>query len=163
MARGWRKRRRRRRHKYATLLDFVRREDIYLVNLYGNLFKIAGTATDSVSDSLTRAGQNAVGIVFGGCLVLLPAHVAVKNLGYLRPTGVPRRKPLVTRTGTRVYDLREDLQGLYDGAWTRVNFDKAAREFWDVVGEHRYPHLDNYPLYKYLVLETGVDLNQSGE
>ena len=95
--------------------------------------------------------------------MLLPADVAGKNLGYLRPKGVPRREPRVTRKGTRVYDLGKDLQGLYDGEWTEVNFDKAAREFWDVVGEHRYPHWDNYPLYKYLVLETGVDLNQSGE
>ena len=163
MARGRRRRRRRKRHKYKTLLDFVRREDIYLVNLYGNVFKIAGTATDSVSDSLTRVGQNAVGIVFAGCLVLLPADVAVKNLGYLRQVLVPRSSSLVTRKGTRVYDLRKDLQGLYDGEWTRVNFDKAAREFWDVVGEHRYPYWDNYPIFKYLMLETGVDLNQSGE
>ena len=163
MARRRRKWKPKETFEYETLLDLVLGEDIYLVNLYGDVFKIAGKATDSVSDSLTRVGQNAVGIVFGGCLVLLPADVAVKNLGYLRPTGVPRRKPLVTRSGTRVYDLGKDLQGLYDGEWTEVNFDKAAREFWDVVGEHRYPCWDNYPLYKYLVLKTGVDLNQSGE
>ena len=69
----------------------------------------------------------------------------------------------MTRKGTRVYDLRKDLQGLYHGEWTRVNFDKAAREFWDVVGEHKNPYWENYPLFKYLTLETGVDLNQSGD
>ena len=97
--------------------------------------------------------------------MLLPADVVVKNLGYLRPVGVPRRKPLVTRTGTRVYDLRKDLQGLYHGEWTRVNFDKAAREFWDVVAEHGYPFWQNYPFFKFLMLETGVDLDfcQAGE
>ena len=149
--------------KYATILDFVRREDIYLVNIYGFVFKFDRTPTDFVSNSLTHVGQKAVGIVFGGCLVLLPADVAVKNLGYLRPKGVPRREPLVTGKGTRVYDLSKDLQGLYHDEWTGVNFDKAAREFWDVVGEHRYPYLENYPLFKYLMLETGVDLNHSGE
>ena len=79
MARG----RRRRRRKYATILDFVGRDDIYLVNIYGTVFKIDRKPTDFVSDSLTHVRQNAVGIVFGGCLVLLPADVVVKNLGYL--------------------------------------------------------------------------------
>ena len=134
-----------------------------MVNMYGVVFKIDGATTDFVSDSLTHVGQNAVGIVFGGCLVLLPADVAVKNLGYLRPVGVPRRKPLVTRKGIRVYDLRKDLQGLYHGEWTRVNFDKAARESWEVVGEHRYPSWQNYPLFKYIMLETGVDFCRAGE
>ena len=97
--------------------------------------------------------------------MLLPADVAVKNLGYLRPVGIPRSSSLVTQKGTRVYDLRKDLKGLYHGQWTRVNFDKAAREFWDVVGEHGYPFWQNYPLFKYLMLETGVDLDvcQAGE
>ena len=139
MARGRRKRKRRRNFDYATLLDLVLDEDIYLVNYYGFVFKMNGTWTDFVLDRLTQVGQNAVGIVFGGCLVLLPADVAVKNLGYLRPVGVPRSNSLVTRKGTRVYDVRKDLQGLYHDEWTRVNFDKAARESWEVVGEQRYP------------------------
>ena len=69
MARG----RRRRRRKYATILDVVGREDIYLVNMYRTVFKIDGKPTDLVSDSLTHVGQNAVGIVLGGCLVAVAA------------------------------------------------------------------------------------------
>ena len=163
MAKGRRKWPRKREWQYATILELVLNEDIYLVNYYGFVFKMNGTWTDFVCDRLTHVGQNAVGIVFGGCLVLLPADVAVNKLGYLRPVGVPRRKPLVSRKGIRVYDLRKDLQGLYHGEWTGVNFDKAARGSWDVVGEHRYPYWDNYPFFTYLMLETGVDLNQSGE
>ena len=102
-------------------------------------------------------GENVVGIMFGGCLVLLPADVAVKNLGYLRPASVPRTNWLVTGTGTRVYDLRKDMQGLYHGGWTRVSLDKTAREFWAVVVEHGHPSAQNFPFYEYLMFETGVD------
>ena len=96
---------------------------------------------DGARDRLTHVGQNAVGIMFRGCLVILPADVAVKILGYLRPVGVPRRPSLVTGKGTHVYDLRKDLQGMYGGEWTEVSFDQAARDFWEVVGEHRFPCL----------------------
>ena len=143
MARRRRKWKPKETFEYETLLDLVLGEDIYLVNYYGFVSTLHCMLTHFVRDRLKHVGQHAIGIMFGGCLVVLPADVAVKNLCYLRPTGVPRRQPLVTRKGTRVYDLGKDLQGLYDGEWTEVNFDKAAREFWDVVGEHRYPHRDN--------------------
>ena len=79
-------------------------------------------------ERLAHVGANAVGIMFGGCLVVLPADVAVKNLGFLRPMGVPRGYSLVTRRGTRVYDLRKDLQELYHAGWIQACFDKAARD-----------------------------------
>ena len=63
----------------------------------------------------------------------------------------------MTGTGTRVYDLRKDMQGLYHGGWTRVSLDKAAREFWAVVVEHGHPSAQNFPFYEYLMPETGVD------
>ena len=44
-----------------------------MVNIYGTVFKIDRKPTDFVSDSLTHVGQNAVGIVFGGCLVAVAA------------------------------------------------------------------------------------------
>ena len=81
-------------YEYETLLDLVLGEDIYLVNYYGFLSKLNCTLLDFVRDRLKHVGQNAIGIMFGGCLVVLPADVAVKNLGYLRPVGVPRRTPL---------------------------------------------------------------------
>ena len=163
MAKGRRKWQRKREWQYATILELVLNEDIYLVNYYGFVFKMNGTWTDFVCDRLTHVGQNAVGIMFGGCLVIPPADVAVKNLGYLRPVGIPRRHSLVTGKGTRVYDVRKGLEGLYDSEWTQVSFDKAAREFWDVVGEHGYPKWQNTPLFKFLMLETVVDLCQSEE
>ena len=89
--------------------------------------------------------------------MVLPADVAVKNLGYLRPVRVHRQSPLVTGKGTHVYDLRKDLQGLYGGEWAEVSFDQAARDFWDIVGEHKFPKW-NKTFFKFLVLETGVDL-----
>ena len=146
--------------EYKTLLDLVLGEDIYLVNYYGFVSRLNCTIAIHVQDRLRNTGQNAIGIMFGGCLVVLPADVAVKNLGYLRPVGVPRRAPLVTGMGTHVYDLRKDLQGMYGGEWTEVSFDQAARDFWEVVGEHRFPKR-NKPLFKFLLLETGVDLCQT--
>ena len=143
---------------YATLLELVTSEDIYLVNFYGKVYKLDdGAPNELLRRRLWRVGKNVVGIIFGSCLVLLLADVAVKNLGYLRPASVPRTNWLVTGTGTRVYDLRKDMQGLYHGGWTRVSLDKAAREFWAVVGEHSHPSAQNFPLYEYLMLETGVD------
>ena len=106
---------------------------------------------------MTHVGQNAVGIMFGGCLVILPADVAVKILGYLRPVRVPRRPSLVTGKGTHVYDLRKDLQRLYGGECSEVSFDQAASDFWGIVGEHRFPY-SNKTFFKFLMLETGVDL-----
>ena len=143
---------------YATLFELVTSEDIYLVNFYGKVYKLDdGEPNELLRRRLVGVGKNVVGIMFGGCLVLLPADVAVKNLGYLRPVSVPRTNWLVTGTGTRVYDLRKDMQGLYHGGWTRVSLDNAAREFWAVVGEHYHPSAQNFPLYEYLMLETGVD------
>ena len=95
--------------------------------------------------------------------MVLPADVAVKNLGFLRPVGVPRSHSLVTGRGTRVYDVRKDLQGLYHGGWTQACFDKAAREFGLVVWEHGHPKWYNRPLFKFLMLETGVDLGDEEE
>ena len=94
--------------------------------------------------------------------MVLPADVAVNNLGYLRPVGVPRRAPLVTGKGTHVYDLRNDLPGLYGGEWSEVSFDQAARDFWDIVREHRFPKW-NKAFCKFLRLETGVDLCETEE
>ena len=91
-----------------------------------------------------------------------PADVAVNSLGYLRSVGVPRRAPLVTGMGTQVYDLRKYLQGLYGGEWSEVSFDQAARDFWGVVGEHRFPKW-NKTFFKFLMLETGVDLCEAEE
>ena len=147
---------------YKTLLDLVLGEDIYLVNYYGFVSKLNCTIAVHVQGRLRNAGQNAIGIMFGGCLVVLPADVAVKNLGYLRPVGVPRRAPLVTDMGTHVYDLRKDLQGLYGGEWSEVSFDQAARDFWDIVGEHRFPKW-NKTFFKFLMLDTGVDLCETEE
>ena len=104
--------------EYMTLLDLVLGEDIYPVNYYGFVSQLKCTFTDYVRYRLQHVGQNAIGIMFGGCLVVLPADVAVKNLGYLPPVGIPRRAPLVTGKGTHVYDLRKDLQGLYGGEWS---------------------------------------------
>ena len=129
MARRRRKWKPKETSEYETLLDLVLGEDIYLVNYYGIVSKLQCMFTDFVRDRLKHVGQNAIGIMFGGCLVVLPADVAVKNLGYLRPVGVPRRAPLVTGKGTHVYDLRKDLQGLYGGEWSEVSFDQAARDF----------------------------------
>ena len=148
------------KYEYATLLELVIDEDIYLVNYYGFLFDMAITWKDFVRERLAHVGANAVGIMFGGCLVVLPADVAVKNLGFLRPMGVPRGYSLVTRRGTRVYDLRKDLQELYHAGWIQACFDKAAREFWLVVWEHGHPKWYNRPLFKFLMLETGVDLGE---
>ena len=100
---------------YKTLLDLVLGEDIYLVNYYGFVSNFNCDDTDFVRERLKHVGQNTIGIMFGGCLVVLPADVAVKKLGYLRPVGVPRRASLVTRKGTHVYDLRKDLQRMYGG------------------------------------------------
>ena len=101
---------------YATLLELVNSEDIYLVNFYGGVYKLDdGAPNELLRRRLWGVGENVVGIMFGGCLVLLPADVAVKNLGYLRPASIPRTNWLVTGTGTRVYDLRKDMQGLYHG------------------------------------------------
>ena len=149
-------------YEYETLLDLVLGEDIYLVNYYGFLSKLNCTLSDFVRDRLKHVGQNAIGIMFGGCLVVLPADVAVKNRGYLRPVGVPRRAPLVTGKGTHVYDLRKDLQGLYGGEWSEVSFDQAARGCWDIVGEHRFPKW-NKTFFKFLMLDTGVDLCETEE
>ena len=146
--------------EYATLLELVIDEHIYLVNYYGFLFDMAITWKDFVRERLAHVGANAVGIMFGGCLVVLPADVAVKNLGFLRPVGVPRGYSLVTKRGTRVYDLRKDLQKLYHAGWTQACFDKAARDVWLVVGEHGHPKWYNRPLFKFLMLETGVDLGE---
>ena len=143
--------------RYATLIELVDDEDIYLINFYGRVYKLDGTHRDFLDDRLREVRKNAIGMLFGGCLVLLPADVAVKNLGYLRPVSVPRTNWLVTGTGTNVYDLRKDMQGLYQGEWRRVNLDKVAREFWAVVVEHDRPSAQNLPLYEYLMLETGVD------
>ena len=148
--------------EYKTLVDLVLGEDIYLVNYYGFVCQLRCTFTDYVRDRLQHVGQNAIGLLFGGCLVVLPADVAVKNLGYLRPVGIPRRAPLVTGMGTHVYDLRKDLQGLYGGEWSEVSFDQAARNFWGIVGEHRFPTW-NKTFFKCLMLETGVDLCETEE
>ena len=151
--------------EYRTLLELARGEDIYLVNYYGvvsMLCGMCGTFSDTMQSHLKNVGKNAVGIMFGGCLVVLPADVAIKNLGYLRPVGVPRRVPLVTGMGTHVYDLRKDLQGLHGGEWAEVSFDQAARDFWGVVGEHRSPKW-NKTFFKFLMLETGVDLCEAEE
>ena len=148
--------------QYKTLLDLVLGEDIYLVNYYGFVCQLRYTFPDHLQDGLKLVGQNAIGILFGGCLVVLPASVAVKNLGYLRPVGVPRGEPLVTEKGTHVYDLRKDLQGLYGGEWSEVSFDQAARDFWDIVGEHRFPKW-NKTFFKFLMLDTGVDLCETEE
>ena len=115
---------------YATILELVTNEHIYLINFYGRIYELDGgrdVLRDLLDDRLVGVGKNVVGIMFGGCLVLLPADVAVKNLGYLRPVSVPRTNRLVTRRGTRVYDLQRDMQGLYLGEWTQVNLDKVAR------------------------------------
>ena len=72
---------------YATLLELVIDEDIYLVNYYGFLFDMAVTWKDFVRERLAHVGANAVGIMFGSCLVVLPADVAVKNLNFPRPVG----------------------------------------------------------------------------
>ena len=148
--------------EYKTLLDLVLGEDIYLVNYYGLVSMLNCTFAGHVQYHLRNVGKNAIGIMFGGCLVVLPADVAVKNLGYLRPVGVPRRAPLVTGKGTHVYDLRKDLQGLYGGEWSEVSFDQAARDFWDIVGEHRCPKW-NKTFFKFLMLDTGVDLSETEE
>ena len=115
--------------EYRTLLELAKGEDIYLVNYYGVVSMLSGTFSDIMQYHLKNVGKNAIGIMFGGCLVVLPADVAIKNLGYLRPTGVPRRAPLVTGMGTQVYDLRKYLQGLYGGEWSEVSFDQSARDF----------------------------------
>ena len=104
-------------------MDLVLGKDIYLVNYYGFVSQLKCTFTDYVRDRLQHVGQNAIGIMFGGCLVILPAGVAVKNLGYLRPVGIPRRAPLVTGKGTHVYDQRKDLHFSTKGlcyVWCRV-------------------------------------------
>ena len=46
---------------------------------------------------------------------------------------------------------------MYGGEWAEVSFDQAARDFWDIVGEHKFPKW-NKTFFKFLVLETGVDL-----
>ena len=148
--------------QYKTLLDLVRGEDIYLVNYYGFVCTLRCTIPDYLQNGLKLVGQNAIGILFGGCLVVLPASVAVKNLGYLRSVGVPRRDPLVTGKSTHVYDLRKDMEGLHGGAWSEVSFDQAARDFWDIVGEHRCPKW-NKTFFKFLMLDTGVDLSETEE
>ena len=148
--------------EYPTLLDLVLREDIYLINYYGFVYELSCTFADHLRDRLQHVGQNAIGIMFGGCLVVLPADVALKNLGYLRPTRIPRRAVLVTKMGTHVYDLRKDLQGLHGGEWSEVSFDKAARDVWKIVGEHRFPKW-NKTFFKFLMLETGVDLCETEE
>ena len=85
--------------EYWTLLDLALREDIYLINYYGFVYEVSCTFADHLRDRLQHVGQNAIGIMFGGCLVVLPADVALKNLGYLRPTRIPRRAVLVTKWG----------------------------------------------------------------
>ena len=87
MARGRRKWKPKETLEYESLLDLILDKRIYLVNYYGFVVKMNTTWTDWVRDRLTHVGQNAVGIMFGGCLVILPADVAVNNLGYLRPVG----------------------------------------------------------------------------
>ena len=148
--------------EYWTLLDLALREDIYLINYYGFVYEVSCTFADHLRDRLQHVGQNAIGIMFGGCLVVLPADVALKNLGYLRPTKIPRRTTLVTKMGTLVYDLRKDLQGLHGDEWSEVSFDQAGRDFWKIVGQHKYPKW-NKTFFKFLLLETGVDLDETAE
>ena len=61
-----------------------------------------------------------------------------------------------------MYDLRKDLQGLHGGEWSEVSFDQAARDFWDIVGEHKFPKW-NKTFFKFIMLETGVDLCETEE
>ena len=68
--------------EYAELLELVIDEDIYLGNYYGFLFDMTITWKDFVRERLALVGANAVGIMFGGCLVVLLADVAVKNFAY---------------------------------------------------------------------------------
>ena len=145
---------------YATLFELVTSEDIYLINFYGRPYKLEGVPKELLRDRLVGVGKNILGIMFGGCLVLLPVDVAVNNLGYLRPASVPRIGWLVTGTGTRVYDLRRDIHGITiygDTEWAQVTFDNAEKELWAVVVQHDHQSADNFPLYKYLKLETGSD------
>ena len=67
---------------YNTLLDLVLGEDIYLVNYYGFVSTFNCDDTDFVRERLKHVGQNTIGIMFGGCLVVLLARVAVKNFAY---------------------------------------------------------------------------------
>ena len=61
-----------------------------------------------------------------------------------------------------MYDLRKDLQGMYGGKWSDVSFDQAAKDFWDIVGEHRTSRW-NKTFFKFLMLDTGVDLSETEE
>ena len=136
---------------YATLFELATSEDIYLINFYAGPYKLEGVPKELLRDLLVGVGKNILGIMFGGCLVLLTVDVAVKNFGYLRPASVPRIGWLVTGAGTRVYDLRRDIHGITiygDTEWTQVNFDKDAKEFRAVVVQHGHPSADNFPLYK---------------
>ena len=59
-----------------------------------------------------------------------------------------------------MYDLRKDLQGLYHAKWTQTCFDNVARGFWLVVAEHWHLKGYNKLLFNFLMLETGVDLDE---
>ena len=128
-----------------------------MINFYGNVYKRNDTSREFLDVRLREVRNQVIGMLFGGCLVLLPADVVVENLGHLRPVSVPRTNWLVAGTGTNVYDIRKDMQYLYQGEWRRVDLDKVAMGFGAVVVEHDRPSAQNLPLYEYMMLETGVD------
>ena len=92
---------------YGTLFELVTSEDIYLINFYGRPYKLEGVPKELLRDLLVGIGKTMIGIMFGGCLVLLPVDVAVKNFGYLRPSDRDRNSCLrSTERHPRNHDLR---------------------------------------------------------
>ena len=107
---------------------------------------------------LMASGPHLTGLILANSLVLLPTDVAMQNLEYLHPSGIPRTNVLVTERGTVVHDLR--LSELYTtnlllDTWRGVNLTRAAREMWYVVVNHEPPSPPDRPLYEFLLLRSG--------
>ena len=68
----------------------------------------------------------------------------------------------MTKKGTHVYDLRKDLKGLHGGKWSEVSFDKAGRDFLEDRWRAQVPNMEQ-TFFKFLMLETGVDLCDTEE
>ena len=125
--------------EYETLVELMEWEGVYLVNYFGVIWQLARCERRGLDDPLRKAQGDVVGLLFAGCLVILPRDVAIQNLDYLVPTRVPRTHCVVTKTGTVVHDLRkveEYTQCLLDGRWGAVKLEQAARDMFEVVVKH---------------------------
>ena len=147
-----------RRPTYASLYELAYGEGVFFVNWGGMMYRTHDVCDDRLSRKLSEAGCNLTALLFAGCLAVLPADVAMQNLGYCRPTDVPRTRVMTTTRGTVVFDLRYDekyLSHIQDEEGMPINLSQAAVEMWQVVVEHQTPSRETAGLFDFLMLMTG--------